>query len=259
VQLLGFGMAVWYSQVYGSHVGSFHAILGAVVVLIGTLQPLNAALRPHKTEPKTTARVFFEIMHKGLGWLAVLLGVANVLIGIALVREKDYDRSVLSVASVFAVVCVSPAMAFFALASFFPDNRVSRCILGVRKEEDTVGSPSLRYAARCYANDCAPSPSTEQRDAAHGRQKIGVENSQSPPRLLPIILGGKNCTCNDPIYKLPKGRACPEGTVLASLGSTAGTQGRTRSPWAGPRVAMNARAVAPLDVAKEDLDASSEV
>jgi len=175
VQLLGFGMAIWYSQVYGSHFSNVHAIIGIVVVGIGTLQPLNAALRPHPAETKTVSRLVFEIVHKGLGWLAVLLGIANVFIGIVLVRGKNYDGIVLSVASTIAAFCLSPVLAFFALASCYPDNSVSRCILRVRKDN---------------------SPPTKQLD--------GLASIQAPSTTLPNILGAEHDTHDDAIRTVPK-------------------------------------------------------
>lgn len=54
--------------------------------LLGLLQPLNAALRPHKAAPGqvvTAERVAWEWLHKGVGYTVLLLGVGAVATGLA--------------------------------------------------------------------------------------------------------------------------------------------------------------------------------
>jgi hypothetical protein len=250
VQLLGFGMAVWYSQVYGSHFRSIHAVVGIVVVVIATLQPLNAALRPHPSDTKTVARLVFEIVHKGLGWLAVLLGMANVFIGIALVRSKNYDGIVLSIASILAAFCISPVLAFFALASCSPDNSVSRCILRVQKDADESVSRSIDDAS------CPPPPlSTKQLDGAFAHDSVGLASTQTPPKTLPTILAADNGTHDDPMCTSPKVSSSPEPAILVAL--TNG-QSRTGPLWTNRRVAASARAAA-LAAIEQNMEVSEEV
>merc|ERR1712048_311044 len=137
-QLIGFFVALWYCQAYASHLASGHAIVGMSVGIFGTLQPLNAAFRPHPTTPKTWTRIIFEVVHKGLGWICVLLGIANIFIGVALVRKRNYDDLVLGFSCALAAFCVSPVLMFFILATCLPNNSLSRYILGVQPQNDKV-------------------------------------------------------------------------------------------------------------------------
>jgi len=134
LQLLGFAAAVWHAQEHSSHFSGGHSFIGLAVVVVGTLQPLNAALRPHP-EPRTKARVAFEVVHKGLGWLAVLLGVLNVAIGIYLTTAKDYETAVVATALAIAVLSLLPSLAVFALAWLWPGNPVSRLLTGAGATE----------------------------------------------------------------------------------------------------------------------------
>ena len=58
------------------HFASLHGKIGLAVSSIGTLQPLNALMRPHSvnhvTGKRTKGRATWEIIHKTFGWLAVL-------------------------------------------------------------------------------------------------------------------------------------------------------------------------------------------
>jgi hypothetical protein len=112
LQLLGFCCAVWYCQVYSTHFASSHTRIGLAVVILGTLQPLNAYFRPHplpqsedsllrraiKGEPNARKRLVFECLHKGGGWTAVSLGMLNVVIGVGLIHLKGYDGTTVGVA-----------------------------------------------------------------------------------------------------------------------------------------------------------------
>lgn len=116
LQLLGFCAALWYCQVYSTHFASPHTKIGLTVVVLGTLQPLNAYFRPHplsqskesllrraiKGEPHARKRFAFECLHKGGGWTAVLLGMWNVVIGVGLIYLKGYDGTTVGVAFVCA-------------------------------------------------------------------------------------------------------------------------------------------------------------
>jgi len=110
LQAVGFLMAALYAEEYSSHFTGPHTFIGLFVVVVGTLQPVNGLLRPHNAaggEAKTAKRAAWELLHKGLGWLAVVLGVMNVLLGIVLLGQKDYDSVTLGVAIAVAVVCLA--------------------------------------------------------------------------------------------------------------------------------------------------------
>ena len=58
---------------------------------------LNVAIRPHPTMPKSRSRKIFEIIHKGGGRFAVVLGCLNIMYGIKLIIDKGYDVATISV------------------------------------------------------------------------------------------------------------------------------------------------------------------
>merc|ERR1711920_902420 len=104
------GMAIIYVELHSAHFSSFHTFVGLLVVIVGTLQPVNALLRPHKPEEgqvKTQKRAAWERLHKGLGWLAVVLGMLNLLLGVMLLVAKSYDSVAVGVASLLAIVCIA--------------------------------------------------------------------------------------------------------------------------------------------------------
>jgi O-antigen/teichoic acid export membrane protein len=82
--LAGFAVALASFSVFsgGASAGSLaHGCLGAFVMTLGLLQPVNAWFRPHADAEKTAARKRWEILHKGSGYTAVTLALLNVLIG----------------------------------------------------------------------------------------------------------------------------------------------------------------------------------
>lgn len=111
MQLMGFVMSVIYCQMYSAHFQSPHTFIGLFVVIIGTLQPLNAFFRPHNPhsadESKTTARVVWEYVHKWGGWVAIVFGVINTLSGVFVLQLKEYNNATTSVALAMACVCVA--------------------------------------------------------------------------------------------------------------------------------------------------------
>lgn len=118
LQILGFIAAVLYCQFYAAHFVSNHTIIGMTVVAIGTLQPLNALLRPHPPADgwpngvKPLGRRIWEAVHKGLGWGAILLGVVNICLGIRLVFQMGFKLSIVVVPSAFLGLGVLPALVF---------------------------------------------------------------------------------------------------------------------------------------------------
>lgn len=52
-------------------------------MVIGLLQPLNAVVRPHKEKDgkHSRQRVAWEIVHKGGGWLALILAAVTIAMG----------------------------------------------------------------------------------------------------------------------------------------------------------------------------------
>merc|ERR1712117_829713 len=110
LQIGGFVMAILYVEQFSSHFHGMHSWIGLLVVVIGTLQPLNAVFRPHPPsdgEEKALARTIWEWIHKGLGWAAIVLGIVNIVLGMMLLIKKDYDTTTILVAAVIAVVTLT--------------------------------------------------------------------------------------------------------------------------------------------------------
>jgi len=106
LQLAGVACAVAFVQKGGhSHFSTLHTVLGLVVVLLGTLQPLNAVFRPHPHKDNINksffnARTLWEYMHKGTGYFAVLLGIVNVIIGILATKNRNYGNAIVPVIAI---------------------------------------------------------------------------------------------------------------------------------------------------------------
>lgn len=88
LQLCGFG-CILAQKSGGTHFHAPHEILGLIVVIVGTLQPVNAQLRhlksvghPAPDGTCTLGRKLWELLHKGAGCTAVGLGVVNIVFGV---------------------------------------------------------------------------------------------------------------------------------------------------------------------------------
>ena len=95
LQLIGFICIAIYKgeqQFVGN--GQLHMWLGLVVVILGTLNPVVAMLRPHPTNDdgeKTTNRKIWEIIHKYLiGWNAVIFGLVNCIVATLMLHSTAY-------------------------------------------------------------------------------------------------------------------------------------------------------------------------
>lgn len=104
LQIVGVVMAFVYkndgSHFVGRPIAVYHMFGGLLVVIIGTLQPLNACCRPHDNKKDSTrgtmcndTRVLWEFFHKNLGRLAILFGVLNCFLGGYVISEKSSSFS----------------------------------------------------------------------------------------------------------------------------------------------------------------------
>ena len=82
-----------------------HGIMGVVVMTLGILQPINGFLRPHHGKPWRRA---WELLHKGSGYVAVLLAVPTICLG-AIVAGGTITPTYLSVYGVAIVGIVAYA------------------------------------------------------------------------------------------------------------------------------------------------------
>jgi len=84
-----------------------HAVCGIITMVIGSLQPLNAFVRPHPTnegEQKSSIRFAWEIMHKSLGWMCILLAFSTIGMGITLLPPEDNTKFTVILGIVLALL-----------------------------------------------------------------------------------------------------------------------------------------------------------
>jgi hypothetical protein len=119
LQLAGFAIIV--AQKGGSHfqssatVGVIHMFFGLVIVIVGTLQPLNAFFRPHPTDAegnKTANRKKWEMLHKGCGYFAVVGGPINCLLAVILSVSLGYATTFTAVTGAILGVTSLPLFVY---------------------------------------------------------------------------------------------------------------------------------------------------
>lgn len=91
--LAGFALAL-YMKWQTAHFDSAHAKLGLTVMIIGFLQPLNAFIRP---KPNTPKRPLWNFFHKNLGYVAVVLAIPTIFLGLSKIGAPTGYRVAYSV------------------------------------------------------------------------------------------------------------------------------------------------------------------
>ena len=92
LMLLGVALA-WDKGAQSTNIAAWHAYLGWVVVALGAIQVAGAWMRGSKGGPTdvvmrgdhydmTPHRLWFEGIHKALGWFAVVAAIATVCLGL---------------------------------------------------------------------------------------------------------------------------------------------------------------------------------
>lgn len=68
------------------HLKFAHGGLGIAIMIIGLTQPLNAIVRPHKHPDgtKSTGRIIWELFHKNIGRVGLILALINITLGLFL-------------------------------------------------------------------------------------------------------------------------------------------------------------------------------
>jgi protein-S-isoprenylcysteine O-methyltransferase Ste14 len=91
IALIGWSIALKNFNILGSGIRDkayTHAVCGTTAMCLGLLQPFNAVVRPHSPkdgEEKGKWRVVWEVIHKGLGYVAIILAIVTVGLGTTLV------------------------------------------------------------------------------------------------------------------------------------------------------------------------------
>lgn len=93
IAICGWSIALSQFDVFATKQGTgfIHGVVGMLVMTLGILQPINAFFRPHPAEegkPVSPWRHTWELLHKGSGYTAVLLGLVAILLGTTLVATK---------------------------------------------------------------------------------------------------------------------------------------------------------------------------
>lgn len=73
-----------------------HGICGMITMILGILQPINAVIRPHPPsdgEEATPGRKTWEIVHKGLGYAAIVMAVITIGLGTSSLPDVDDQRT----------------------------------------------------------------------------------------------------------------------------------------------------------------------
>jgi len=87
-----------------------HGKMGLAVMVLGILQPINGILRPPATkygEGKTPRRRAWEVLHKGSGWLALILALPTMALGAQLLRDRseaDFPGAATAITAIFITV-----------------------------------------------------------------------------------------------------------------------------------------------------------
>lgn len=109
VVLMGMGVAlIWNRGTLSSTVAQWHRYLGWFVAALGVMQIVSAWARGSKGGPTegqmrgdhydmTTHRLWFEAIHKAGGWLALLIAVLTVCLGLVAADAPRWMALVLTV------------------------------------------------------------------------------------------------------------------------------------------------------------------
>jgi hypothetical protein len=136
--LIGFGCIIAaLDELKVEHFTKPHHQLGLVIMIGGVMQPINAVLRPHKGDQ----RLLWQIIHKGSGYLLLLGGIYNCIVGLGLdqVAAKPEFKSR---TDVFFWVSFG-SVAFTALALHGAGHLISRMDISSDSRDSITGEEML--------------------------------------------------------------------------------------------------------------------
>ena len=100
IAIIGFILSLVYSKALSDKgSGSLnypHAVMGITTMVIGIFQPLNAFFRPKHVEGaemQSSNRTVWEVLHKGLGWIGLVLAAVTIGLGTTLLSTKPMQRT----------------------------------------------------------------------------------------------------------------------------------------------------------------------
>jgi len=109
------GMIISLTRTEFGSIDTVHGDLGLATMALGLIQPINAVLRPPKSDgsgPKKTIRTAWEVLHKSLGYIALSLGVVTIFLGIDRLSTIAGASNVAGFASYGAVLAVLLCVTF---------------------------------------------------------------------------------------------------------------------------------------------------
>jgi len=151
-------------SVIAAHVGSDkhfqsgHSVVGIVVVVLALLQGVLGAIRPHKGDDWRTP---WEWAHKGVGYVATVLGLVAVILGSGLAAEKagipvgGWVGVTAAIAAVWAVAYITLAVVFALCApsgDLSPDRKMAA---GEPHDDGVVSLPAPHHSVAVNRLDAA--------------------------------------------------------------------------------------------------------
>ncbi|WVZ79181.1 hypothetical protein U9M48_026789 [Paspalum notatum var. saurae] len=176
VMFLGVLFAV--AELRGFSFKSRHARIGTVALIFAWVQPINAYLRPHRTENGGSLsgnRVVWEYLHILTGRSAALAGTAALFTGLAHLGHRYGSKNIqgLSCGLILWVVSITLVMAYFEYMAIKrrrdgADGLSGKWVLGNTEEDDTVDLlQSDRVVSKMESNS-SPEPMEVQLEPLKG-------------------------------------------------------------------------------------------
>ncbi|OEL27794.1 Cytochrome b561, DM13 and DOMON domain-containing protein [Dichanthelium oligosanthes] len=176
VMLLGVLFAV--AELRGFSFKSRHARIGAVAFTFACVQPINAYLRPHKTENRESSsgnRIIWEYLHIFTGRSAALAGIVALFTGLQHLGHRYGSKNIkgLTCGLILWFLSVALMVAYFEYMAFKrrrdgADGLSGKWVLGNAEEDDTVDLlQSDRVVSKVESNS-SPGPKEVQLEPLKG-------------------------------------------------------------------------------------------
>lgn len=158
-QLIGFACIIAHKHNGGGklavHFSAPHEVVGLIVVILGSVQPINAQLRrlpcvghfKDDGHSRTTARIAWEWLHKGQGYVAVILGAINVVVGVFYANSFGFSAGLV----VGAALSAGTSLSILLIACIFFEVQTFAISIQVGKRLDVDPSVADNATIGCEA------------------------------------------------------------------------------------------------------------